>query len=170
MDRQMQQGEKGDVMGAQSHTQPASIHPGRPLTTRDPRFVPGIVAVIVIWVAVIAISLFSPDNVSGSEQDHVPIAAILTWIWGLLASRNVVTTLIQQGDRAHQKGGIGILAGTVAVVWIFAAALAVLGPQIVTGADPTRVPIAALIAPIAAMVLTTTACQLFSAFSKGGRT
>jgi hypothetical protein len=49
----------------------------------------------VIWGAVIVISLFSPDNVSGSEQDHVPVAAILTWIWGLLASCNVVTTLIQ---------------------------------------------------------------------------
>lgn len=49
------------------------------------------------------------------------------------------------------------------MVWAVATAVAVFGPELVTGSDPTRVPICALLAPIAAMVLTTTASQLFSA-------
>jgi hypothetical protein len=28
-----------------------------------------------IWVAVLLISLFAPDLVSGSEQEHLPVAA-----------------------------------------------------------------------------------------------
>jgi hypothetical protein len=35
-----------------------------------------------IWVAVLLISLLAPDFVSGSEQEHLPIAAFTTWFWG----------------------------------------------------------------------------------------
>lgn len=56
--------------------------------------------------------------------------------------------------------------GNIAAVWVIAAAVAVFGPETVTGADPTRVPMSGLMAPIAAMVLTTTACQLFGALNE----
>jgi hypothetical protein len=35
-----------------------------------------------IWVAVLLLSLLAPDLVSGSEQDHLPVAAFTTWFWG----------------------------------------------------------------------------------------
>jgi hypothetical protein len=35
-----------------------------------------------IWVAVLLLSLLAPDMVSGSEQDHLPLAAFTTWFWG----------------------------------------------------------------------------------------
>src|SRR5215204_4251098 len=34
-----------------------------------------------IWVGVLLISLFAPDLVSGSEQQHLPLAAFTTWFW-----------------------------------------------------------------------------------------
>jgi len=39
-----------------------------------------------IWVAVALISIFAPDMVSGSEQEHLRVAAFVTWIWGLVAT------------------------------------------------------------------------------------
>lgn len=35
-----------------------------------------------IWVAVLLLSLLAPDLVSGSEQEHLPVAAFTTWFWG----------------------------------------------------------------------------------------
>jgi hypothetical protein len=35
-----------------------------------------------IWVAVLLISLLAPNLVSGSEQQHLPVAAFATWFWG----------------------------------------------------------------------------------------
>jgi hypothetical protein len=41
-------------------------------------------------------------------------------------------------------------------------------PELVTGTDPTHLPLAAIIAPIAAMVITSTACQIFSSLHPDG--
>ena len=35
-----------------------------------------------IWVAVLLLSLLAPDLVSGSEQEHLPVAAFTAWFWG----------------------------------------------------------------------------------------
>ena len=45
-----------------------------------------LIAVGGIWTAVAAISLLSPDMVSGSEQQHMPVAAFATWVWGAVAT------------------------------------------------------------------------------------
>ena len=119
-------------------------------------------ALTVIWVAVIVISVFSPDLVSGAQQDHTPIAGMLTWIWGLIASRALITTLAAQRGHPDRVGDVAWLVAGVSVAWAAAAAVAVFVPELVTGTDPTRLPIAAIIAPIAAMVITSTACQLFA--------
>lgn len=140
--------------------------PIRPGTSPLMRF--GVFGLGVVWVAVLVISVFSPENVSGTEQDHFPIAAILTWIWGLFASRAMVTTLVAQRDRPERLGDVRMLMYGIAAVWVAAAGFAVFGPELVTGTDPTRFPIAAVLAPIAAMVLTTSACQLFASLTGGG--
>jgi len=56
---------------------------------------PRISALAGIWGAVLAISLFVPDLVSGSEQQHLPIAAFGTWLLGAAASRSMMTTLLR---------------------------------------------------------------------------
>ena len=131
---------------------------------------PGVSALAGIWGGVVAISLFAPDVVSGSGQEHLPIAAFGTWIWGAVASRAVMTTLLRlDGGAAHVDQLRGQLVGFVAAVWSVAALVAVFGPEIVTGSDPTKLPIAALLAPVAATVLTAGACETASAFASQRR-
>jgi hypothetical protein len=35
-----------------------------------------------IWIAVLLLSLLAPDLVSGSQQEHLPVAAFTSWFWG----------------------------------------------------------------------------------------
>jgi hypothetical protein len=46
-----------------------------------------------IWVAVALITIFAPDMVSGSEQEHLRVAAFVTWIWGLVATGAFLWTM-----------------------------------------------------------------------------
>lgn len=135
----------------------------------SPLFRLGVIGVAGIWLAVVVISIFSPDMVTGSEQEHVPIAAILTWIWGLFATRSLVTALAAQRDRPENVADLRWLVGGILAVWLVAAVVSVFAPVNVTGADPTKMPVGAILAPIAAMVLTTTACQLFATLHDGSK-
>lgn len=135
----------------------------------SPLFRLGVIGVAGIWLAVVVISIFSPDMVTGSEQEHVPIAAILTWIWGLFATRSLVTALAAQRDRPENVADLRWLVGGILAVWLVAAVVSVFAPVNVTGADPTKMPVGAILAPIAAMVLTTTACQLFATLRDGSK-
>lgn len=107
-----------------------------------------------IWTAVLAISLLAPDMVSGSEQQHLPVAAFTTWIWGTVTTMAVLSFCV---GAQHVPGRLEMLRPVsigVAAVWLVAAAVSVLGPEMVTGSDPTRIPVCAFLAPIAATVLT----------------
>lgn len=112
------------------------------------------IALGAIWLAVTAISLLAPDMVSGSEQQHMPIAAATTWIWGSVATLTVVRFWAAPGRSAAQRALHRPMAYAVAGVWTVAALVAVFGPVMVTGSDPTRIPFGAMLAPIAATVLT----------------
>ena len=125
---------------------------------------PGTGALAGIWRAVVAMSVFAPDLVSGSEQEHLPIAALTAWIWGLVASRRVMTTALRLDDAGDADDVQGRLVGFVAGLWTVAALVATLAPRMVTGSDPTRLPIAAMLAPVAAAVLTTWACDTADLF------
>ncbi len=54
------------------------------------------VALGSIWTAVVAISVFAPDLVSGSEQQHLPVAAFGTWIWGTVSTFMVLAALLRR--------------------------------------------------------------------------
>ena len=108
--------------------------------------------------------MFAPDLVSGTTQDHVPLAAVLAWIWGVIASRSVASAVI----RRRRSPGVGaaarLLAIAVSAIWAIATIVGVFGTEWVTGTDPTTSPISAIIAPIAALVLTQLVVQLITAF------
>lgn len=107
-----------------------------------------------IWVAVTLMSLLAPDLVSGSEQQHLPVAAFGSWLWGLVATAAFVWAMGRlRGDAARRPIWIGLAAATV-TVWGVATILSIALPVLETGSDPTRVPIAALVAPVAAALLT----------------
>ena len=107
-----------------------------------------------IWVAVVLISVFAPDFVSGSEQEHMPIAAFTTWIWGVVATGGLLWLMGRlRGSAARRPIWMGLSIATI-VVWLVATILSLTLPVVETGSDPTRLPFGAMFAPVAAAMLT----------------
>lgn len=122
--------------------------------------------VAAIWVGVIAVSLVAPDLVSGSEHEHLPLPAFLTWIWGLIATLGLLWGMSKlRGSARRERLWIG-LAIAVAVIWGVAVVLSAVLPVWETGTDPTELPVWALVAPIAASLLTVLACVIVGIFSE----
>ena len=126
-------------------------------------------AVVAIWLAVLFTSLFAPDFVSGSEQEHIKIAAVLNWLWGLLATVGVLR-MLRHPDVQKAENSTWIALGTgVGAIWFTMMLVSILVPRIETGSDPTRIPLAVIIAPIVAMILTRSLAEfLFEGL--GGKT
>jgi hypothetical protein len=107
-----------------------------------------------IWVAVTVISLGAPDMVTGSEQQHFPVAAASTWLWGLVSTGAFVWAMGKlRGNATRQPIWIGLTVATL-IVWLVATILSVSLPVVETGTDPTRIPVGAIVAPMAATALT----------------
>jgi hypothetical protein len=120
-----------------------------------------------IWVAVLLLSLLAPDLVSGSEQDHLPVAAFTTWFWGGVGTLVFLWVMGRlRGSVRWQPVWIGFSVVTLAI-WAVATILGIILPVIVTGTDPTRVPVAAIFAPVAAAMLTALAGALANVFRVG---
>lgn len=107
------------------------------------------VALSSVWVSVVAISVFSPDLVSGSEQQHLPVAAFGTWLWGVAATFAVLVAMVRLGA-SGRRGTYAVVAGITAALWLAAIPVGVFTPSMRTGSDPTTIPIGAVLAPIAA--------------------
>jgi hypothetical protein len=121
-----------------------------------------------IWVAVLLISLFAPDMVSGSEQQHLPIAAFTTWFWGGIGTLVFLWAMGKvRGSATWPPTWIGLSVTTLAV-WTVATILGIAAPVFVTGSDPTRIPVAAFFAPVVAAMLTAFAGVIANVFLKGG--
>jgi hypothetical protein len=120
-----------------------------------------------IWVAVLLISLFAPDMVSGSEQQHMPIAAFTTWFWGGVGTLIFLWAMGKvRGSATWQPIWIGLSITTLAV-WTVATIVGIAAPVFVTGTDPTRIPVAAFFAPVAAAMLTALAGVIANVFLRG---
>jgi energy-coupling factor transporter transmembrane protein EcfT len=120
-----------------------------------------------IWVAVLLISLLAPDLVSGSEQQHLPVAAFTTWFWGGIGTLVLLWAMGRLRGRASwQSIWIGLSVATLGI-WALATILAITLPEMVTGTDPTRIPFAAFFAPPAAAMLTALAGAVASVFRGG---
>jgi hypothetical protein len=120
-----------------------------------------------IWVAVLLLSLLAPDLVTGSEQDHLPLAAFTTWFWGAVGT--LVFLLVMgrlRGSASWQPIWIGLSVVTLAI-WAVATILGITLPVMETGTDPTQIPFGAIFAPIAAAMLTALAGVVASVFRLG---
>ena len=126
-----------------------------------------LVGVVAIWLSVAAISLFSPDLVSGSEQGHLPIAAFTTWLFGAAGTAAVLLTMWKLRGAARRKPIWTGFTVVVAVIWLVATVLALTLPELETGTDPTKVPLGAIFAPLAASVLTALAGVVAVVFGHG---
>jgi hypothetical protein len=118
----------------------------------NPRIRWTLISVSTIWLAVLVTSFFAPDMVSGSQQEHLKIPALVNWVWGALATVSVLRAL-----RSHPTGSDGawltVGIGTT-LIWVAVTFVSVWGPVVETGSDPTSIPLSAIIAPIAGMLLT----------------
>jgi hypothetical protein len=120
-----------------------------------------------IWVAVLLISLFAPDMVSGSEQEHLPVAAFTAWFWGVVATMVFLWAMSRlRGSATWRPMWIGLSAVTLAV-WALATILAITLPVFETGTDPTRIPVAAVFAPVVAAMFTALAGVVSNVFRRG---
>ena len=118
----------------------------------ESRFLFAGVTVALIWLATAAASVWSPDLISGTEGEHIPLAAILDWSYAALA-----TGLVLMAFARRSPGGTRSWSGfTVAVggIWFVVAIASIFAPSIVTGTDPSTVPIAVLASPVAGLIAT----------------
>ena len=120
-----------------------------------------------VWLAVLLISLFAPDLVSGSEQEHLPVAAFTTWFWGVVATMVLLAAMGRlRGSATWRPAWIGLSVVTL-VLWGMATSLALTLPVFETGSDPTQIPFAAFFAPAAAAMLTALAGVVANVFRRG---
>jgi hypothetical protein len=120
-----------------------------------------------IWIAVLLLSLLAPDLVSGSEQEHVPVAAFTTWFWGGVGTLVFLWMMGRlRGSARRRPIWIGLSVTTVGI-WAVATILGITLPVMETGTDPTRIPFAAIFAPIAAAMLTALAGAVTHVFGGG---
>jgi hypothetical protein len=120
-----------------------------------------------IWVAVVLLSLLAPDLVSGSEQDHLPVAAFATWFWGAVGTLVFLWAMGRLRDDARWQPIWTGLSVVTLVIWAVALILGIALPVTETGTDPTRIPFAAIFAPIAAAMLTALAGTVANVFRQG---
>jgi hypothetical protein len=119
-----------------------------------------------IWTAVVLISFLAPDLVTGSEQEHLPVAAFTTWLWGLVATGGFLWAMARlRGSASRRPIWIGLAVATL-TVWLVATILSLTLPVVETGSDPTRLPIAAMVTPVTAALLTVLAGIIAGVFSR----
>ena len=135
-----------------SDSTPRLTPPGRHPADRLAGLAPSI-AVAAIWVATLFFSLFAPDLVSGSAQEHLPIAGITAWLWAAAATGYVLVAA-RGRDRGDDPGPWLGFDLSIVSIWAVVALAGIFAPEMVTGTDPTRIPIAAIVAPVAGMVAT----------------
>lgn len=126
---------------------PPGATPEKPSRTSERLLASPVTAVVAIWLSAVLCSVFAPDMVTGSEHEHLPMAAFTTWIWAAVASGYVL-----MGARG-QRAGSGLVVGTMAI-WLLVFVATVFAPTMVTGTDPTTIPISVFIAPVAGAVTT----------------
>jgi hypothetical protein len=122
---------------------------------RTGRMLPAAVAVAGLWLAMALSSVFAPDMISGAQHEHLPIVAMTIWPWGAVA-----TGFVLFGAAFPTRDGLARWGLPVAVlgIWGAVALVSILAPTMVTGSDPTIIPIAGLVSPVAGAIATGYAC------------
>jgi hypothetical protein len=127
---------------------PTASPTDRPLIAGVRRHAAG-AAMAGVVLSAAAIAAFAPDLVSGSEHEHLPLPALLVWFWAGIAVAHVALLPAAVARR---------VAWATVAIWALGAIVAIAGPELVTGSDPTHVPLAAIAAPVFAAFGTTYAC------------
>ncbi len=121
--------------------------------------------IVAIWVTVLIMSMGSPDLEFGSEPEIINVGIIIDWFWGLVGTVGVLRlTMFRRPSEAGwgQDTAWPWVFGVVAALWLAASVAAVSLPVFELG-DDIVIPVAAIVAPIAAAMLTWYACEFLVA-------
>ncbi len=121
--------------------------------------------IVAIWVAVLIMSAGSPDLQFGDDPTVVDVAKVVDWFWGLVATVGVLRlTLFRRPSEVGwgQDAAWPWILGVVGGIWL-AAALASIGLPVLELGDNIIIPVAAVIAPVGAAMLTWYACEFLIA-------
>jgi hypothetical protein len=121
--------------------------------------------IVVIWVAVFIMSMGSPNLEFGDEPEIIDVAIIMDWFWGLVGTVGVLRlTMFRRPNEAGwgQDYAWPWILGVVGALWLAAALVSINLPVLEVG-DDIVVPVAAIVAPIAAAMLTWYACEFLVA-------
>jgi hypothetical protein len=112
---------------------------------RDAASSPGL-AVAAVWICSALLAVVAPDMVTGSEHEHPPIAAMTVWPWTFAATAYILM--------AARRTTSAWLVWSVVAIWVSVFVAGVAAPLMVTGTDPTEIPMAALLMPIGGALAT----------------
>lgn len=121
--------------------------------------------VLAIAVTVLIMSMSSPELQFGEDPVVINVGIIMDWFWGLVGSVGVLRlTMFRRPTEAGwgQDNAWPWVFGVIAVLW-FAAAIAAVSLPVFELGDDIIIPVAAIIAPIAAAMLTWYACEFLVA-------
>ena len=121
--------------------------------------------IVAIWVAVLVMSLGSPSLQFGSEPEIIDIGKVVDWFWGLIGTVGVLRlTLFRRPNEVGwgQDTAWPWIVGVVGGLWLAAAIASVSLPVFELG-DSLVIPVAVIIAPMAAAMLTWYACEFLVA-------
>jgi len=154
-------------MQTQLEEKPTRVGPQAPPPTApkpESRYLFAGVAVACIWVATAITSIWSPDMITGSQHEHLAIAALSVWFYAALATGMVLMAFGRRTGGASRSLWLGFTIA-VAGIWAAVTLASVWAPTMVTGTDPTTIPVAVFSAPPAGVIATAFA-SLFAAGSQ----
>lgn len=112
------------------------------------------ISLLAIWVAAAVAAIYSPDMITGSNHEHMQLAMLIVWP---LAAVSTGMVLLAAGVSRHDYAAAGawsVYAFVTTLAWVGAAVASVFVSPMVTGTDPTTIPVAAMIAPLFALLVT----------------
>ncbi len=112
------------------------------------------ISLVAIWVAATIAAIYSPDMITGSNHEHMQLAMFLAWPLAAAATAMVLLAAGVSRRTVEAAGPWAVYAVLVALAWSASAIASVFVSPMVTGTDPTTIPIASVVAPIFAMLVT----------------
>jgi len=118
------------------------------------------IALACICVSGVLGSIFTPKLVTGMQHQQTPVGGFTGWIFDVIAIAMVVSAAMH-GIRAKvtDRAPWTMLGLGVGAIWLAVMFVAIFAPVFVTGTDPTKLPIWALLAAIAGVVFTWILCN-----------
>jgi hypothetical protein len=109
---------------------------------------------VAIWASATLAVVFAPDLVTGSNQEHIQVAMFLVWPLAVVATGMVLLAAVVSRRAGEAAGPWAVYAVLNALAWLGAAVAGIYVAPMVTGTDPTTIPIASIVAPIFSVLVT----------------